>query len=254
MTVRPAAPTEFDVVLPVCVEAFADEAMSAWVEPAPERRLERTRELFATSLRSAVDSGHLLVAWTDAGEPVAASIWMVLDGAPTAEELDATEGFGAAEGSRPVEGLGAAVGSGAANGAGAADVHDAPEADAGRTPAVDGASTSGTDSVLAAPATRRLAAVLTATSARHPDVPHVYLSAMATLPRRRGLGAGSAMLRQGIAMARGRGLPVYLEASTRRNQRLYARHGFRAHGAPLPLPDDGPTLQPMWLERVIHRS
>ncbi|WP_036961497.1 GNAT family N-acetyltransferase, partial [Promicromonospora kroppenstedtii] len=99
-----------------------------------------------------------------------------------------------------------------------------------------------------------LAAVLAATSARHPDVPHVYLSAMATLPRRRGLGAGSAMLRTGVAMARDRGLPVYLEASTRQNQQLYARHGFRVHGAALPLPDDGPVLQPMWLARVIHSS
>ncbi len=214
MRVGPATPAEFDVVLPVCVEAFSDEAVSAWVEPAPERRLERTRELFATSLRSAVDAGQLLVAWTDAGEPVAASIWMVLDGAPKAEDLEAAEGSG--------------------------EVNDT--------------STSGTDSVFLAQASRRLAAVFAATSARHPDVPHVYLSAMATLPGRRGLGAGSAMLRHGIAMARDRGRPVYLEASTRQNQRLYARHGFRAHGAPLPLPDDGPTLQPMWLERVIQRS
>lgn len=208
MRAGPATPAEFDVVLPVCAEAFADEAVSAWVEPAPERRLERTRELFATSLRSAVDAGQLLVAWTDAGEPVAASIWMVLDGAPTAEAFEA----------------------------------------------VDDTPTSGTDSAAPALATRRLAAVLAATSARHPDGPHGYLSAMATRPRRRGLGAGSAMLRHGVAMARDRGLPVYLEASTRQNQRLYAHHGFRAHGTPLPLPDDGPTLQPMWLERVIHRS
>ena len=216
MRVGPATPAEFDVVLPVCVEAFADEAVSAWVEPAPERRLDRTRELFATSLRAAVDAGQLLVAWTDAGEPVAASIWRVLDGAPTADVAPAAD--------------------------------RAPETDSA------GAPTSGTDSVSAVLATRRLAAVLAATSARHPDVPHVYLSAMATLPRRRGLGAGSAMLRHGIALARARGLPVYLEASTRQNQRLYARQGFRAHGAPLPLPESGPTLQPMWLERVVHRS
>ena len=228
MRVGPATPAEFDVVLPVCVEAFADEAVSAWVEPAPERRLDRTRELFATSLRAAIDAGQLLVAWTDAGEPVAASIWRVLDGAPTADVAPAAD--------RAPE----------ADRAPAAD--RAPEADSA------GAPTSGTDSVSAVLATRRLAAVLVATSARHPDVPHVYLSAMATLPRRRGLGAGSAMLRHGIALARARGLPVYLEASTRQNQRLYARQGFRAHGAPLPLPESGPTLQPMWLERVVHRS
>jgi len=95
-------------------------------------------------------------------------------------------------------------------------------------------------------ARRASVAVLSATSARHPDVPHVYLSAMAALPRRRGLGAGTAMLRYGLDRARGLGLPVYLETSAPRNRKLYARHGFRDLGDPIYLPDDGPVLQPMW--------
>jgi GNAT superfamily N-acetyltransferase len=74
----------------------------------------------------------------------------------------------------------------------------------------------------------------------------VYLSAMAALPRRRGLGAGTALLRHGLERAQGLGLPVYLEASTPQNRKLYARHGFQDHGEPVPLPDGGPVLQPMW--------
>ncbi|MBN6041871.1 GNAT family N-acetyltransferase [Amycolatopsis sp. 195334CR] len=90
----------------------------------------------------------------------------------------------------------------------------------------------------------RLATVLAATAARHPREPHVYLSSMAALPDRRGSGAGTALLRYGIQRAGG--LPIYLEASTPRNRQLYLRHGFTDHGPPIPLPDNGPELQPMW--------
>ncbi|MEV0893941.1 GNAT family N-acetyltransferase [Promicromonospora sp. NPDC050262] len=214
MTVRPAVPAEFDVVLAVCVEAFADEAVSAWVEPVAERRLDRTRELFTTSLRAAVDAGQLLVACTPGGEPVAASMWITLDDArPVVGPEDHADPTGPADPTDP---------------AGPADL-------AGPTGPSDDHSVS-----------RRLAAVVAATTARHPGAPHVYLSAMAALPLRRGLGAGSAMLRHGLDQARELGLPVYLEASTPQNQRLYSRHGFQEHGAPIRLPEAGPTLQPMW--------
>jgi GNAT superfamily N-acetyltransferase len=193
LIVRPSVPSELDAVLPVCVEAFADEAVSAWVEPDPERRQQRTRELFESSLRAAVDAGQLIVAFLVGGGPVAASLWADLPGAPPEP--------GPPENDRPVSDL------------------------AGR-----------------------LAVVRSATGARHPDVPHVYLSAMAALPHRRGLGAGSALLRHGLEHARDVGLPVYLEASTPRNRKLYARHGFQDHGEPIPLPDGGPVLQPMWRE------
>lgn len=190
--VRPAAPPELSAVLPVCVEAFADEAVSAWVEPDPALRQTRTRDLFETSLRTAVDAGQLVVAFLATGEPVAASVWIDLDGDQPA----------------PVQ----------------------PPAPLEQDQ----------------PATRRLAAVLSATGARHPERPHVYLSAMAALPRRRGLGAGSAILCHGLDRARRLRLPVYLEASTPRNRKLYARHGFQDHGAPITLPENGPVLQPMW--------
>lgn len=206
LIVRPAVPSEFGSVLPVCVEAFADEAVSAWVEPEPGLRQYRTRELFETSLRAAVDAGQLLVAFLPGGVPVAASVWVDLDSAPPAAESP--------------------------------EHPEHPEHPEPFRPA------SATEPDLQA--TRRLTAVLSATNARHPDVPHVYLSAMAALPRRRGLGAGSAMLRYGLDRARGLGLPVYLEASTPRNRKLYARYGFRDLGDPIHLPDGGPVLQPMW--------
>jgi GNAT superfamily N-acetyltransferase len=201
LIVRPVVPSEFSSVLPVCIEAFADEAVSAWVEPEPKLRRGRTRELFATSLRAAVDAEQLLAAFLPGGDPIAASVWIDLDdaaptGAPPTSDVPGTQ------------------------------MHAQPEEDR--------------------PAARRLAAVLSATSARHPDVPHIYLSAMAALPRRRGLGAGTAMLHYGLDRARRLGLPVYLEASTPRNRKLYARHGFHDLGDPIHLPDDGPALQPMW--------
>lgn len=96
------------------------------------------------------------------------------------------------------------------------------------------------------PTGARLAALLAATGARQPDVAHLHLSAMATLPDQRGLGAGSAMVTAGLQHAAERGLPVYLEASTPGSLRLYARHGFVALGEPIVLTDGGPTLQPMW--------
>lgn len=94
---------------------------------------------------------------------------------------------------------------------------------------------------------RRQAAVEAATEARRPEMAHLHLSSMATLPDHRGRGAGSAMIAAGVEGARRRRLPVYLEASTAENRRLYERFGFRDHGAPIQLPDGGPTLQPMWL-------
>jgi GNAT superfamily N-acetyltransferase len=188
VTVRPSVPSEFDDVLPMCVAAFADEAVSAWVEPDPEKRQERIRELFASSLRSAVDAEEIVVAFLPGADPIAASVWADLHGVPPDPELP--------------------------------DDHR--------------------------PVTRRLAAVLSATGARHPAVPHVYLSSMAALPRRRGLGAGTAILRYGLDRACALGLPVYLEASTPRNRRLYARLGFQDHSEPIHLPDGGPVLQPMW--------
>ncbi|MEU0990184.1 GNAT family N-acetyltransferase [Streptomyces sp. NPDC005953] len=98
------------------------------------------------------------------------------------------------------------------------------------------------------PTSLRLRAVQKATDTRCPEGAHLYLQSMAVRPEHRGQGAGSAMLTSGLARAKDMGLPVYLEASTPDNRTLYARHGFRDHGEPIHLSDDGPSLQPMWLD------
>ncbi|MBF6175538.1 GNAT family N-acetyltransferase [Nocardia blacklockiae] len=97
------------------------------------------------------------------------------------------------------------------------------------------------------PPFRRMAAVTAAIARHHPTVfPHRYLQAIATLPRHRGTGAGSAVVAHGVRSATASAFPAYLEASTERSARLYARHGFHHTGDPIHLPENGPTLYPMW--------
>ncbi|RDI50019.1 GNAT family N-acetyltransferase [Nocardia mexicana] len=96
---------------------------------------------------------------------------------------------------------------------------------------------------------RRLEAVLTAVNERHPtEFPHRYLQSIATVPHRRGSGAGAAILTDRLKAAAAEGLPAYLEASTERSSRLYERCGFVLRGEPIQLPDGGPTLRPMWFQ------
>ncbi|MEV6226921.1 GNAT family N-acetyltransferase [Saccharopolyspora shandongensis] len=104
------------------------------------------------------------------------------------------------------------------------------------------------ESAGADPVLRRMATVLTLVAQRHPDEPHVFLSSMGVLAASRGSGVGSAILRHRLHRADADAQPTYLEASTPRNQALYARHGFEPLGQPIALPDDGPRLQPMWRE------
>lgn len=96
------------------------------------------------------------------------------------------------------------------------------------------------------PITRRLHTVAAATAARHPADPHVFLSSMAIRSEFRGRGAGTAMVRFGVERADEIDMPIYLEASTPQNRRLYLRNGFTDHGDAIALPEDGPVLQPMW--------
>ncbi|WP_063784262.1 GNAT family N-acetyltransferase [Streptomyces sp. SBT349] len=93
----------------------------------------------------------------------------------------------------------------------------------------------------------RLALVGELVAARHPrSVPHWYLAQMAVVPDQRGRGLGGALLRHHLARADVEGHAAYLEASSPRNQALYARHGFVPAGPAIPLPDGGPILRPMW--------
>jgi GNAT superfamily N-acetyltransferase len=93
----------------------------------------------------------------------------------------------------------------------------------------------------------RMALVSETTRGRHPRrEAHWHLQQMVVVPAWRGHGLGGAMLRHQLAKADAAGVGAYLEASSPRNRALYERHGFRAHGDPIWLPDGGPGLQPMW--------
>lgn len=194
MITRTAEANEFDAVTRLCLAAFADEAVTAWIIPDPAARQEYMRHMFSTSLKDAIAAGALILAIDPGGDPVAASIWVPRTARP-----------------------------------------ETPQAEP--------------SSIAADQQARRMATVESATAARRPNAAHLHLSSMATLPDHRGRGAGAAMITAGLERARTLDLPVYLEASTTDNRRLYERVGFGDHGGPIHLPEGGPTLQPMWLAR-----
>ncbi|MGI5216721.1 GNAT family N-acetyltransferase [Nocardia sp. CA-290969] len=96
----------------------------------------------------------------------------------------------------------------------------------------------------------RRSAYLTNLLAReHPRrFPHSYLQVIATTPEFRNRGAGALLLRHRAGSLARTALPAFLEASSERSARLYERIGFRRTDRTFLLPENGPTLIPMWLE------
>ena len=64
----------------------------------------------------------------------------------------------------------------------------------------------------------------------HPTERHWYLPLMGVDVPKEGGGLGSALLRHAAERCDRDGLPAYLEATTPRNKRLYAAHGFEELG------------------------
>lgn len=79
----------------------------------------------------------------------------------------------------------------------------------------------------------------------HPTEPHWYLEAIGTHPDLRGTGLGRALIDPVLEICDRDGVPAYLESSKAANVSYYERFGFTVTGE-LTLPDDGPTLWPMW--------
>lgn len=80
----------------------------------------------------------------------------------------------------------------------------------------------------------------------HPvDTAHRYISFVAVSAARRGHGVGTALVTAVLAEAATDGLPVFLEATSTRNARLYRRLGFRFTPPTWTLPE-GPRLHPAW--------
>ncbi|MFD6876532.1 MULTISPECIES: GNAT family N-acetyltransferase [unclassified Streptomyces] len=92
---------------------------------------------------------------------------------------------------------------------------------------------------------RRAAEVQNTMHEAHPDAPHWYLPTLGTDPAVQGAGVGSALVRQQLADCDRLGQPAYLESSKSTNVPFYEGLGFRVTGE-IRLPDDGPTLWPMW--------
>jgi ribosomal protein S18 acetylase RimI-like enzyme len=81
---------------------------------------------------------------------------------------------------------------------------------------------------------------------RHPtEPPHWYLATLGTHPDWQGHGIATALMQPVLSRADHEGLPAYLESSKERNIAYYRRFGFEVTGE-ISLPNDGPTLWPMW--------
>jgi len=72
----------------------------------------------------------------------------------------------------------------------------------------------------------RTAELNEAIASGHPESPHYYLLFLATQPRLRSRGIGSAILGQILERCDRDGVPMYLDATAERNRDLYLRHGF----------------------------
>ncbi|MGK8524512.1 GNAT family N-acetyltransferase [Nocardia asteroides] len=94
---------------------------------------------------------------------------------------------------------------------------------------------------------QRLAILTDLLAREHPrEFPHRYLQVIVTVPEHRGKGAGAVILADRLKAASEAAVPAFLEASTERSARLYRRCGFAATGTTHTLPENGPTLIPMW--------
>jgi len=96
---------------------------------------------------------------------------------------------------------------------------------------------------------QRAAAATGLIAREHPQqFPHSYVQVMVTVPEHRGKGGGAAILADRLRAGAAAGVPAFLEASTERSARLYARQGFVPDAREHHLPDGGPTLIPMWYQ------
>jgi GNAT superfamily N-acetyltransferase len=100
---------------------------------------------------------------------------------------------------------------------------------------------------LAGPFADRWLEIIALLDDNHPhDVEHDYLWFLGVRPQWQGSGHGSTLLRALLDRADRSGTPVYLEATSPENRRLYLRHGFRDVGE-LTLAG-APPLWAMWRE------
>jgi ribosomal protein S18 acetylase RimI-like enzyme len=79
----------------------------------------------------------------------------------------------------------------------------------------------------------------------HPEEPHWYLAVIGSDTTVRGRGFGQTLMRSRLDRCDAEHCPAYLESSKPENVPYYERFGFEVTGE-IVLPNDGPTLWPMW--------
>jgi GNAT superfamily N-acetyltransferase len=85
----------------------------------------------------------------------------------------------------------------------------------------------------------------------HPHGSYWYLQFLGVAPGWQGQGIGSGLMAPVLARCDREGVRAYLDATTKRNKRLYERHGFQAED-PF-APPGGPPLWPMWRQPASDR-
>jgi ribosomal protein S18 acetylase RimI-like enzyme len=91
----------------------------------------------------------------------------------------------------------------------------------------------------------KLGALLAQMKQQHPEEPHWYLAVLGSDTVVRGKGYGHALMQSRLDRVDAEHAPAYLESSKYANIAYYQRFGFEVMGE-IVLPDEGPTLWPMW--------
>jgi ribosomal protein S18 acetylase RimI-like enzyme len=91
----------------------------------------------------------------------------------------------------------------------------------------------------------KLGALLEQMKQQHPEEPHWYLAVLGSDTVVRGKGYGHALMQSRLDRVDAEHAPAYLESSKYANIAYYQRFGFEVTGE-IVLPDNGPTLWPMW--------
>ena len=90
---------------------------------------------------------------------------------------------------------------------------------------------------------------------RHPrGHPHHHLAFLAVEPKWQGRSLGTALLEHHHRHLDQHQLGAYLEASSVNSMRLYRRTGYEERSPAIDLPDNGPSLWPMWRDHQRSRD
>jgi GNAT superfamily N-acetyltransferase len=211
VAIRRAGAGDRDAMARLLDEVFRPDPVSSWIFPDEERRRARHGLLMGAFLDSALAEGYVDMAEDGTG----VALWTSVPAAGHQGEGDGSGGSG--------------------SGSGGADSADSADEAVHIRQLVD-------------PDNERVEQVVRLLSASHPtDRPHEYLQLIAVSERLRGQGVGAALISGVLERCDREGRHAYLEASSLRSSRLYARLGFAFSGPEIELPG-GPKMYPMWRE------